>query len=193
MQLQASVKVNTEGFNVLISEAKKRRVTLKGVKAGIRVLQGAAKAQAPYRVRSRALKQAQGVKAKTGSKGKTVSFAVQGARRRVVKFVKLRGYRTPQKVVPANYDHLVQGGTKPHRLGTGETLGRIAKGRRKAIKATSQTTGGQHPGTKANPYRMRAYRQVKGQIEKVVNLAMRQELNVIVHKQAAKLHKARMT
>lgn len=186
MSIGAKVNIDTRGFKSVVSEAKTRGITLKGVKAGVRVLQAAAKAEAPRRPGSGALKAAQGVLAKKGRKGTTISFAVQGARKRVVRYVKLRKYKSPQKVVPAFYDHLVQGGTKPHRLGKGESIGRAARGRQKARAATKQLTGKKHPGTQPNPYRQRAWNAVKNEVASETLRAMGEELRKIVAKSAVK-------
>jgi hypothetical protein len=192
----ANVKVDTSGFVSVVSEAKTRGITLKGVKAGIRILQTAAKTAAPRRARSGALRRAQGVKARKGWAGSTTSYAVQGARVRVVNFVRLKKYRKPVKVVPANYDHLVLGGTRPHRLGKGERLRRPKTKRRKRrnrktpLLMTFQTTGGKHPGTKPNPYRKRAWERVKRQVGREVMRVMRNELIKVVNKERRKLRAA---
>lgn len=182
-----SVKVKTDvtGFVKLIGKTKTRTVTLKGVRAGAKELLKIVRPLVPRRKRSGALRQAQGVKAAKGKKGKTVSFAVQGAKTNIIKFVKLQGYKTPQKVWPAKYDHLVQGGTKAHRLGKGEAVERLRRGR-VATRQTAQTTGGQHPGTAPNPYRKRAYEAAKHRIGAVMNKVMGDELQKEIAKLAAK-------
>lgn len=157
LHTKVRVRTNVAGLQQLASWAAKRNVTLKGAKAAGKVLKVAARSAAPRR-KGRgggSLRQAQGVLAKKGSKGKTVSFVVQGARKGVDKTVVLKGRKTPSRVVPAFYDHLVQLGTRPHRLGKGESLGR--SGKRKVVVRTAQTTGRMHPGTPANPFRKRAW------------------------------------
>lgn len=153
---------DTSGIAAVVTAAKARSITLAGARAAGKLLKTAARATAPKRPGSGALKQAQGVKAAKGTKaGTTASYAVQGARKKVVKMVKVRGRKKPLKAVPAFYDHLVQLGTKPHALGAGESLGRAASRRRKAAPRTAQTSG-KHPGARPNPYRERAWAAVKG-------------------------------
>ena len=164
----------------MVNEAQSRSVTLAGVKAGIKILQRAARSAAPRRRNSGALKQSQGTIAKKGKKGKTVSFAVQGARKGFEKMVTPKGYKKPQRAVPAFYDHLVQGGTRPHRLGKGEKILRINARGRQVGKVTEQTTGGKHPGSQRNPYRKRAYEAVKGTIGVEVLKAMRLKMGELV-------------
>ena len=196
------VVIDTSGFKDLVKIAESRSITLKGVKAGIKLLQIAAKAAAPRRVGSGALKQSQGTKAKKGSKGRTLSFAIQGAKTKFVKMAMPRGYqnkgltksgrrrwshgyKTPQKIVPAYYDHLVQGGTRPHSLNKGAKLKRSKLGR---LVQTLIEGKGSHPGTKPNPYRRRAYESIKDAVGATVNVAMGSELKRIIAKNAAKLN-----
>lgn len=187
--ISAKVSVDVSGFVDLIGITKTRAVTLKGVRAGAKELLSIVRPLAPRRKGGGALRQSQGVKAAKGKRGKTVSFAVQGARTKFEKMSRAGGYTTPQRVVPAFYDHLVQGGTRAHRLGKGESLLREAKGRRKGKQATKQTTGGAHPGTQANPYRKRAYEGAKARIEKVMVDVMVRELNREIERINAKLAK----
>lgn len=179
--LQVTVRMDTSGFTETLTRAQSRQVTLAGVKAGIKILQRSARSSAPRRRGSGALKQSQGTVAKKGKKGKTVSFAVQGARKGFEKMVTPKGYTKPQRAVPAFYDHLVQGGTRPHRLGKGENLERMRRGR-VAKRSSAQLRGGTHPGTTPNPYRKRAYEAVKDQIGAAVMAAMKEKLIVVVAK-----------
>lgn len=94
------------GLEAIEKTAKKRAITMKAVKAGAKIVQAAAKARAPKR--SGALKQSIGIKAKKGSRGKTLAFAVVGARTKVAKQFK------GKTIKPAKYAHLVEKGTKPH-------------------------------------------------------------------------------
>lgn len=186
------VKTDVSGMVELIGKTKTRAVTLKGVRAGAKELLKVVRPMVPRRKGSGALRQAQGVKAARGKKGKTASFAIQGARTKFQKMVRAGGYKTPQKVVPANYDHLVQGGTRPHRLGKGEALERLAVGRRKkTVAATAQETGGQHPGTQPNPYRKRAYQIAKNKIGQVMHKVMGEELQKAIDKIAASKRKGK--
>lgn len=167
--ISAKVRVNTAGMKLIVAENKKRDVTLKGARAGTKVLERAAKAEAPVRKGSGMLRKAQGVLAKKGRKGTTISFAVQGARKRIEKMVTLPGRTKPQRVVPAFYDHLVQGGTAAHSVSKGERLERKQKTSKsgkaygKMVAQTSQT-GRKHPGARANPYRRRAWNTSQGAV-----------------------------
>ena len=187
--LTAKIRTDVSGILALVGKTKARTITLQGVRAGAKVLLKAARSMAPRRKRSGALRQAQGIKAAKGRRGNTISYAVQGAKTKFVKMVTPKGYRTPQKTVPANYDHLVEGGTQPHRLGKGESVGRAAVGRRRAVAGTSQTRGGQHPGTKPNPYRKRAYESVKGEVGAAMNRAMAEAIQKEIAKEAARVER----
>lgn len=184
--------VDTQGFEAVVAEAKKRGIALKGARAGARVLSKAAKADAPRRKGSGALKQAQGVKAAKGKKGLTTAFAVQGARRKVDKMVTLPGRKKPVRVVPAFYDHLVQGGTKAHSVAKGQSLGRAERVSKKgrtfgtAVARTDQT-GKKHPGAKANPYRKRAWEAVKDEVGAAAVKAMAAETQKVIAKESAKI------
>lgn len=182
--IRGQFKTDFAGAKALISEAKARNITLKGAKAGGKLLVPPARAAAPKRKRSGALKQSQGMIAKKGRKGSTISFAVQGAKKKTVKMVKLPGYRTPQKVVPAFYDHLVQLGTKPHSLKKGAKLSRNRIGRFIQRQIGSQNRS--HPGAKANPYRKQAWERVKYTAGQAAVKAMGEELTKILAKQKAK-------
>jgi hypothetical protein len=187
-----TTKIDTQGFEALVAENKKRNVSLKGARAGGKVLQKAARAGAPKRKGSGALKQSQGVKAAKGRKGLTVSYAVQGARRKVDKMVTPAGRKKPMRVVPAFYDHLVQGGTKPHSVAKGQSLGRgqrvSKKGKvyGKSVVRTDQA-GKQHPGAKANPYRRRAWDAVKDEAGAAALAAMAAETQKVIEKESAKI------
>lgn len=164
MKVGTRVVIDTKGIREVVSEAQTRGITLKGVRAGIKILLPVAKAGAPKRPGSGALKQAQGTKAVRGRKGKTGSYAIQGAKTKVQKTVKVKGTNKPRIAIPAKYDHLVQGGTKPHMVG-----------KRK------------HPGAKPNPYRKRAYEATKSEIGDVVAKTMAQETQKVIAKAAAKM------
>lgn len=158
--ISGTVKVSTAGIEFLVAENKRRDVTLKGARAAAKVLERAAKNESPRRTGM--LRKAQGVLAKKGRKGTTTSFAVQGAKKRTEKMVAPPGRSKPQRIVPAFYDHLVQGGTKPHSVSKGERLGREQRTNKRGrvfgrqVAQTSQT-GKLHPGAKPNPYRKRAW------------------------------------
>ena len=186
--IRVSVKTDVSGIEAVISAARTRGITLAGAKAAGKLLKNAARSTAPKRPGSGTLKQAQGVLAKKGTKqGTTASFAVQGARKKVVKMVKLRGKKKPVKVVPAFYDHLVQLGTRPHAIGKGESLGRdITKRRKTAVVRTGQSTG-KHPGAKANPYRKRAWEGVKAEAGGAAVKAMGAATQKEIDRQTAKI------
>lgn len=183
--IRVNVKTDVSGIKAVISAAKSRAITLAGAKAAGKLLKNAARSTAPKRPGSGALKQSQGVKAAKGTRpGTTASYAVQGARKKVVKMVKVRGRKSPVKAVPAFYDHLVQLGTKPHSLGKGESLGR--SGKRKSVAKTGQTSG-KHPGAKPNPYRRRAWQTVKGAAGAAAVAAMGRATQKEIDRQAAKV------
>lgn len=156
MRVGSRVAVDTSGIKGLVTEAQSRAITLKAVRAGVKVLLPVAKAGAPRRVGSGALKQSQGTKAVKGRKGRTGSYALQGAKAKTQKIVK------GKVVKPGKYDHLVQGGTKPHMVGKKK-----------------------HPGARPNPYRKRAYETVKGAIGETVATVMAVEAQKVIDKNAA--------
>lgn len=160
MPLGVRVVADLAPIPAIATETQTRNATLKAVRAGIKIIQAAAKGAAPKRRGH--LKRAQGTKAVKGKKGKTGSFAVQGAKTKYVKTDKKSGKR----VVPAFYDHLVIGGVKPHSVREGSLP---------------------HPGHSANPYRQRAYQSVKAQVGAAVLRVMGIEVNKILAKAAAKL------
>lgn len=184
--LRASATVNGSGIDLLTSEAKKRNITLRGAKAAGKLLKIAARAEAP--ARTGALKQAQGVKAAKGTTaGSTASFAVQGARKKVARMVRLPGRKTVSRVVPAFYDHLVQLGTKSHSLAKGANVARPARAGKKATAAVGQAAGRMHPGATANPYRRRAWESVKDRAGEVAVEEMGAATRTAIEKQAAKI------
>lgn len=187
VSILAKVEVDVSGLEALSSEAKKRNVTIHGARAAGKVLLPAARAGAPKRPGSGALRRAQGVLVKKGTRsGTTASFAVQGARKKVDRMIVVRGRKKAQRVVPAFYDHLVQLGTRPHALGKGESLGRDATKRRKAIVRTGQGSG-KHPGAKKNPYRERAWGAVSARAGTAALAAMDVALVKEIAKQSARL------
>lgn len=95
---------NFPGLDAIEKTAKRRALTLKAVKAGAKLIQSAAKSNAPRR--SGALKQSIGIKAGKGTRGKTLAFAVIGSRAKVEK--SWRG----KKVKPSKYARLVEQGTR---------------------------------------------------------------------------------
>lgn len=158
--LSARVNIDTSGFQFIVAENKRRDVTLKGARAGAKVLERAVKADAPQRTRM--LRKSQGIIAKKGKAGTTTAYAVEGSRKKFDEMVVPPGRKKPERVVPAFYDHLVQGGTRPHAVSKGERLGRTQKLNKKGkligrnVIQTSQT-GHMHPGARPNPFRRRAY------------------------------------
>lgn len=176
--LKATVAVDVSGIEAIVSEAKKRNITLKGAKAAGKILKIAARAEAPSR--SGATKRAQGVKAAKGNKGATISYAVQGVKKSFSLQYTPPGRNKPQRVVPAFIDHLIQLGTKPHALAKGASLGRKGKG------VTGQV-GKMHPGAKPDPYRKRAWEAVKDQAGEAAVEAMGVATQKEIDKQAAKI------
>jgi HK97 gp10 family phage protein len=155
---RAGLELDLSGLKALASLTQARGVTLKGVRAGGKIVQAAAKARAPKR--SGALRQSIGLKAQKGNKGKTVALAVIGARKKVQKMV--RPPRGTKKIlaIPAKYAHLVEKGTKPR-------------------------TG--HPGAKANPFLRPAFDATKSRAVQEASRVIAEEIQKVIAKQAAKL------
>lgn len=120
-----AVHVFTEwgGLDAIERTAKRRAIAMKSVKAGAKLVQQAAKVRAPKRKKSGALRQSLGIKSEKGKRGKTLAFAVVGARSKVVKTYK------GKTIKPAKYAHLVEKGTQAHDV-----------------------AGKRHPGAKAKPF-----------------------------------------
>lgn len=184
-QIGFKIHIDVSPIVAVIGAAKARTLTLKAIRAGIKVLVAPARSAAPKRKGSGALKQAQGWRAGKGTRAKTVSWGVQGARVRVQKTFK------GQTIKPHKYDHLVQGGTRPHRLGKGEKLARLFRRRTGdvMVPATKQTAGGRHPGAKPNPYRRRVWQAKKGAVGATIVRTLRDEIQKSLASQAAKLAK----
>jgi hypothetical protein len=169
MPLGIRVDVDTAGITVALNELQTRSASLKAVRAGIKIVQSAAKSAAPKRGGD--LRRAQGIKAVKGKKGKTTSFAVQGAKTAYVRF------RKGRKIKPSKYDHLVIGGAKAHFMPYRKGFG-VLKSQAGVKKM--------HPGARANPYRARAYAGVKSAVADTVMLAMAGETRKILDKATAK-------
>lgn len=166
-----------EGLERVERTAKKRQIAQKAVRAGAKLVQQAAKARAPKRKRSGALKRSIGIKAAKGRKGKTLAYAVVGARRKVITRYKGR------KTVPANYAHLVEKGTKPH------SLLKRAKGALAKLKRLAQVKAGvgrQHPGAKAKPFLRPALESQRQAAYSVMLRTLAAEVEKELAKQAAK-------
>lgn len=188
MGLGISVKVDTSAIPGFIDEMKKRNVALRAVRKGIKIVLPIARSMAPKKLGH--LKRAQSVKAVKGKKTKTGAYALQGARTKYVKIVPAgsRSKSGTRRVVPAFYDHLVIGGARPHVIRKGSQLGRTQDTYKIRQRATiGQGTGKPHPGTKPNPYRMRAWRSVEEQVQQVVAEQLAVETQKELDKAAAKM------
>ncbi len=140
-----AVQVFTEfsGLDEIVKTSKKRAVALKAVKAGAKIVLARARSTAPKRKGSGALKFSLGIKAVKGTRGKTLSFAVVGARTKVE-----RSYRG-RTIKPSKYASLVERGTRAHSLGKGS---RLARARKKVLVAAVVVAGKKHPGARPRPY-----------------------------------------
>lgn len=146
----------------LLSELPKRvrkTAARKGVTAGSAPIVKAAKAKAP--VETRMLKRSMGRKVKAYRSGNAV--AVIGARKGIAATAKQAGRDArAAKRVPANYLHLVTGGTKAHKVGKRS-----------------------HPGARANNFLKAAY---VGQQWTAARL-VKDTIAAVVRAEAAKLGK----
>lgn len=183
--------LDLSGIDAVVSAAKTRAMALKAVKAGAKLIQAAAKARAPRRPRSGALKQSIGIKPQKGTRGKTAAYAVVGARKGVVKQVpvarrpgrrkKVGGTRVPGgarhtiKAVPFYYSHLVEKGTRPHALKKGSRLARRGK-------PEAGQRGGRHPGAKAHPFLGPAFDATRAQAVKAAEAVLAAELAKVMAK-----------
>lgn len=177
MPLGVRVEIDISGIGIALDELQTRTATYKAAAAGVKLMNRGAKALAPKR--TGALRMAQGTKAKKGRKGKTVSFAVQGAKTKYKRMVK------GKRIIPAYYDHLVIGGVKPHGIRKRSRLGRWVRGKWRPPRG--QGIGKPHPGARANPYRHRAYTGLHGEIEEVMKEALAVEVVKLLAKAHAKM------
>lgn len=141
------------GLDAIEKTAKKRAITQKAVKAGAKLVQQGAKSRAPKR--SGALKTSIGIKAGKGTKGKTIAFAVIGARAKVERTYKGRIAK------PSKYAHLVEKGTKAH----------FVRKRR-------------HPGAKAKPFLAPALEGQRAAVGRAILDALAAEIQKVLAKQA---------
>lgn len=187
--LGVSVAIQTGGLKGIITEAQDKTASAYALREGIKIINRAAKAFAPRKLKH--LYRAQGTKAKKGNKTKTGAFAVQGAKTKYKKLVKAgrRSQTGMRRIIPAKYDHLVIGGTRPHSIRKGTRLERTVKrkGKEKLLRAIGQGVGKPHPGGRPNPYRQRAYNSVKRQVARVVLAAYGKKLQMMFAKAEAKL------
>lgn len=182
--IRTEVAVDTTGIAEVAKLGQARSATLKAVKAGAKLIQGAAKARAPKRKGSGALRQSLGIKSVKGSKGRTLSFAVIGPRKKVAKMVPVGRGGRKVRAVPAYYAHLVEGGTKPHRLSKGAKVARRGKA------ASGQDAGALHPGAKPQPFLGPAFDATKDRAKEEAQRVLAGEVDKIVQKAAAKAFKA---
>ena len=157
---RAGFDLDLSPLKALAKDSQKRAVTLKGVRAAAKVVQSAVKARAPKRDRSGALKQSIGQKSAKGKKGKTLAYAVIGARKKVAKMVPVGRSGRKVKAVPSKYAHLVEKGTKPH---------------------------GNHPGSAPKPFLRPGFESVKKQAGEAALRVMADEIQKSLAKAAAKL------
>ncbi|AMV23419.1 hypothetical protein VT84_03350 [Gemmata sp. SH-PL17] len=172
--IRAQVFTSFPGLQAIERTAKKRQITMKAVKAGAKPVQQSAKVRAPRRKKSGALKQSLGVKAKKGTRGQTLAFAVIGARRKVEKVYK------GKKTIPAYYAHLVEKGTKPHSL----------RSRKRSLfqKVRDYLTKKRrwHPGAKAQPFLGPALDSQRNEVSKIMLETLGAEIRRVLSQQAIK-------
>lgn len=157
---QVGLNLDLSGLAAIESLSKQRGISLKSVKAGAKVIQSAAKARAPKRKGSGALRQSIGIKGVKGTKGKTLAYAVIGARTKVSKMVRTGRGNKLVKAVPAKYAHLVEKGTRP-RAG--------------------------HPGSKPKPFLRPAFDSNKSRALDAAAEVFGRELQAEIEKQSARL------
>src|SRR5687768_6309872 len=120
---------------VQLKRTTRNKILRKAARAGARIVQKAAKAEAP-RGATGALAASQGVRIATNRRTGAV-YAVVGPRRRYTR--KKRGKILSQGA-PTKIAHLIEGGVRPHSTRKGDTLGRTqAKGGKRRITAHRQT------------------------------------------------------
>jgi HK97 gp10 family phage protein len=120
------------------------------------------------------LRKSLGVKIRSYRGGESI-VGIVGARKDTGKDVargRIRHTRTVtggrgavRKIVPANYVHFVELGTRPHALGKGSTLDRMRRG--KLVRGKGQF-GRRHPGSPARPFLKPAYQANKSAIETTI-------------------------
>jgi HK97 gp10 family phage protein len=165
----SSVKVRligvreTERALAGMKDASKKRVLRPAIKEGAKIVNQAAKVNAAssnFEDSLGGIRRSIGIKTGTIKRGGGV-YAIVGAR-------KGQGEKPDERVKggvrkPFHYLHLVEGGTKPHMVGSRH-----------------------HPGAKAIPILKPAYEENKTQIETIVRVRLAQEIEKEARLQAAK-------
>lgn len=166
--IRAAVAVDTKGIAEVAKLSQQRTATLKAVKGGAKLVASAAKARAPRRPGrgGGGLKQAMGIKPVKGTRGKTLAYAVIGARKKVVKQVPVGKSGRTRKHAPAYIAHIVEGGAKAHAL-----------------------NGGRHPGAKAKPFLGPAFDATKARAIEESGRILGMETQKLIDKAAAKTAK----
>jgi hypothetical protein len=169
-----TIKGKVDGLGAVKLQLRKlqhgaRRVEEKMVRRGCGIVLKDAKARCPVSTDPH-LKDARGLLKKSlGIKIARLAKAIVGiigARRGFKKQVGTvtRGPRKGQPIYqdPANIHHLVEFGTRPHSLASGDTLDRTVKG---VLKKGRQTSGARmHPGAKAKPHMRPAWDSNRGPV-----------------------------
>jgi hypothetical protein len=163
------------------SEAQRRSITLKAVKAAAKIIAPAAKARAPRQnVRGGGgLRQAIGIKAIPGRKGKSTALCVVGARMRVVKMIRPPRGTKLVKQIPGAIAHLVEKGTAAHSISRG-----ASRGRGNPRKATSHPIN--HPGARPHPFLAPAWAASHAAALDAARKVLAEEIQKRLAKQAAK-------
>jgi hypothetical protein len=164
------IELDLSGLQGVATVAKQRAITRKVAMKMARVIKPAVKAEAPKRTGT--LKQAIWAKATKGRKGKTISFAVVGARKAVRRKVTVKGVAGrgtfSELAVPFNYQNLVALGTKPHSL-------------------TKGGGGKSHPGARANNFLRRGYESKKSEAAAEGQRVASEEFRAVIAKQSQRI------
>ncbi len=164
----AEVVTGFAAIEAIGKAAKSRQLAVRIVKAGAKVVQASARAKAP-RGKTGLLKKAIGMKAVKGTRGKTLAFAVIGARSKV------EGAKGGKTVKPSKYAHLVERGTKPHSLVKRAKKADVAgwAAREKLIAAGG---GKKHPGATPKPFLGPALQSSKAAAGRAMERVAEQEI-----------------
>lgn len=167
----AQVITDLTPAKALKTAAQQRSVTTKALRKGAKPIAKAIKADAPKVTGT--MRRAQGHKVRKGRKGKSIAFAVIGARTKVQTVTKKLGW-TERKHVPALIQHLVEKGTKPHPI---------------KRKVKGKTIVFRHPGAKPKPHMGPGFERSKDEAGRIVAAALVEETHKTLARNAARAFK----
>lgn len=164
-----------------------RSATRKAIKAGTRVFLASVKS-ALHADDTGALRMSLGDKTASYRGGKvlvgvvgprTGTFAVGRGRAKTRKLSRLGQKLEALGKQPARYAHLLEGGTRPHAIGSGSTLARpevVVNGRRRRKAVPHMQRGRMHPGARPRPFMAPGYHSGVGAAQAAMTRVLAEEV-----------------